>query len=156
MKLHPDIEAKGVVTNRVNLPSEARVQPVNPAFNPFRKNKFGNNRIFVTPAGEYVGADHPGPKKKVFDSQKEFKHWTYLTGLQAYGMICFLRKQVGFPLDITGKDGKIHRLGFYRADFVYVENGVMVVVDVKGFRTDYYKLKKIMFEAIYGIKIKEV
>ena len=44
----------------------------------------------------------------------------------------------------------------YIADFVYEENGVEVVVDAKGYKTEVYKLKKKMMRALLGIDIKEV
>lgn len=44
---------------------------------------------------------------------------------------------------------------YYIADFVYTENGKKVVEDVKGCRTEVYKLKKKMVLYFHGIKIKE-
>lgn len=52
----------------------------------------------------------------------------------------------------------------YVADFEYEEsdrgwggvNWTRVVEDTKGFRTDVYKIKKKLFEAQYGIQIREV
>lgn len=38
----------------------------------------------------------------------------------------------------------------YVADFQYVENGRIVVVDTKGFVTDVYRLKKKLFLYKYG------
>jgi hypothetical protein len=47
------------------------------------------------------------------------------------------------------------RICAYVADFCYRENGVDVVEDVKGTRTELYKIKAKMMWAIYRIIIKE-
>lgn len=45
----------------------------------------------------------------------------------------------------------------YLADFkVFYRDGRVEIIDVKGVRTDIYKLKKKLIEAQYGIKIIEV
>jgi len=44
---------------------------------------------------------------------------------------------------------------YYIADSVSTENGKKVVEDVKGCRTEVYKLKKKMVLYFHGIKIKE-
>jgi hypothetical protein len=51
------------------------------------------------------------------------------------------------------QDGE--RAVYYVADFVYTENGKLVVEDCKGCRTEVYKLKKKMTLYFHGIKIKE-
>lgn len=52
------------------------------------------------------------------------------------------------------------RIGYYTADFAYeTKDGVPVVEDVKGgnaTRTEAYRLRKRIVEAIYGIEIREV
>lgn len=55
-------------------------------------------------------------------------------------------------------NGKTRRKITYRADFSYVstEDDKLHVVDVKGFKTDIYKLKKKLFEYKYNIEIEEV
>lgn len=60
--------------------------------------------------------------------------------------------QVPYPIEINGK-----KICKYLADFrVLYADGRTEVVDVKGFKTDIYKLKKKLVEATYGIEIKEV
>lgn len=60
--------------------------------------------------------------------------------------------QVPYLIEINGK-----KICKYLADFkVLYADGHTEVVDVKGFRTDIYKLKKKLVEATYGIEIKEV
>ena len=52
-------------------------------------------------------------------------------------------------------DGETVRPITYKADFVYLQDGKNVIEDVKGVRTDKYKLKyKMMLE--HGYKITEV
>ena len=43
----------------------------------------------------------------------------------------------------------------YVADFVYYENGELVVEDTKGYRTELYKLKKRMVAELYDVEIRE-
>ena len=72
-------------------------------------------------------------------------------------MIQNLRRQEKFVLIPSQKiDGKVvERAVHYIADFVYVENGVKVVEDTKGVKTDAYKIKKKLMLKLYGIKIRE-
>jgi len=53
---------------------------------------------------------------------------------------------------------KDRKVGEYRADFRYVEarTGKLIIEDVKGVKTAVYRLKKKLFEALYGIEITEV
>ena len=85
-----------------------------------------------------------------FASKKEGKRATELMLLERAGAIGELRYQVSFPLFV--KDVLICT---YIADFVYPEEGVIVVDDAKGFKTPGYKLKKKLMLAIYGIVIRE-
>lgn len=60
--------------------------------------------------------------------------------------------QFPYPVTINGKV-----VFTYYADFLLLyRDGRAEVVDVKGFKTDVYKIKKKCVEAFYGIKIKEV
>lgn len=86
-----------------------------------------------------------------FASKREARRYLELKTLQAAGKISGLGMQPTFTLTMEG--GK--NVGVYKADFVYLEDGVKVVEDCKGFRTTAYRLKKRMFEAQYGIKIRE-
>lgn len=51
-------------------------------------------------------------------------------------------------------EGKQYREIEYVADFEYVENGVTVVVDVKGFKTAVYMIKKKLLK-IVSVQIRE-
>lgn len=53
-------------------------------------------------------------------------------------------------------DGKVvERACTYIADFVYTENGKLVVEDCKGMKTESYKIKKKLMLYVHGIQIKE-
>lgn len=121
-----------------------------------KKSKYHNKKITVN--GE------------TFDSLKEYRRYCELCLLERAGEISELRRQVKYELiptqrepDAVGvrggvKQGKvIERSCCYIADFVYVENGVMVVEDTKGvkIKTDAYKIKKKLMLKLYGIKIRE-
>lgn len=95
-----------------------------------------------------------------FDSKKELKRYLVLEREEEQGLISGLQRQVRFELvpkavnSVTGKTEE--RAAYYIADFVYtLPNGVKVVEDVKGFRTDLYKLKRKIMRWRYGIRIKE-
>lgn len=89
----------------------------------------------------------------VFDSKKEAHRYYELSILQAAGEISDLQRQVTYEL-IPKQDGE--RPCTYKADFVYQENGKTVVEDVKGVRTDAYKIKRKLMLWIHGIKIREI
>ena len=84
----------------------------------------------------------------VFDSQKEARRYTVLRSLQDGGYIKGLSLQVPFEL-IPKQDWE--RAVRYIADFVYydIEKQMHVVEDVKGFKTDVYKLKRKLFKYKY-------
>ena len=87
-----------------------------------------------------------------FPSQKEAKRYEELKLMEKAGEIKGLKLQVAFPLVKKSEHGREIR---YYADFVYYENGSLVVEDTKGFKTDVYKLKKRLMAELYGINIKE-
>lgn len=92
-----------------------------------------------------------------FDSLKERNHYIILEHLEKTGQIKDLKRQVKFELQPKFTiNGKTIRSITYIADFTYIKDDKLVVVDTKGFRTDVYKLKKKMFEYQYNIEIKEV
>lgn len=86
-----------------------------------------------------------------FDSGIECRRWFYLAELERQGRISALRRQVDIPIYVNGIE-----VCFWRADHVYIEEGVEVWEDVKGKATDLYLLKKKLVEATYGKKIKEI
>lgn len=92
----------------------------------------------------------------VFDSKREADRYLVLKSMEEDGAIEALRRQVRYELiPAFDVDGKHYRPVFYVADFVYVEDGKEVVEDVKGMRTDVYRLKSKLFARRYGKVIKE-
>lgn len=83
-----------------------------------------------------------------FDSLKEARRYQELKLLVRGGAIKDLELQPVFELIPTQRhEGKTVRKANYIADFKYtdIQRGIVVVEDVKGFKTDVYKLKKKMF-----------
>ncbi len=88
-----------------------------------------------------------------FDSRKEAARYEVLKGLEQSGKIGQLELQPRFEVQEGYRyKGKAIRKVEYVADFKYLdmERGVWVVEDVKGMRTDVYKLKLKMFLRRYG------
>ena len=96
----------------------------------------------------------------MFDSKKEANYYLKFKIMQDAGIIRDLELQKKYVLQKSyqTKTGKIRREISYIADFYYVttKDNKEHVVDVKGFRTDVYKLKKKLFEYKYGLEIEEV
>lgn len=91
-----------------------------------------------------------------FDSRKEADRYLVLKGMEEDGAIEDLRRQVRYELvPAFDVDGRHYRPVYYVADFTYVEDGKEIVEDVKGVRTDVYKLKSKLFARRYGMSIKE-
>lgn len=91
-----------------------------------------------------------------FDSRKEADRYLALKGMEEDGNIEDLRRQVRYELvPAFDADGKHYRPVYYVADFVYREDGREVVEDVKGVRTDVYRIKSKLFARRYGVSIKE-
>ena len=92
-----------------------------------------------------------------FDSLKERNHYIVLEHLEKTGQIKDLKRQVKYELQPSFKlNGKTIRAINYIADFTYLKDNKLVVVDTKGFRTKDYLLKKKMFQYKYGMDIVEV
>lgn len=111
----------------------------------FRYNKFKNKKTKVDGI--------------VFDSQKEAKRYLELKMLLNLGKISGLKMQPIYILQEKFKlNGKNIRAIKYVADFEYLDNssGKIVIEDVKGIKTDVYKLKKKLFQKKYGKDIKEI
>lgn len=92
-----------------------------------------------------------------FDSKKEAEFYAELKLREKAGEISHLRLQPRYMLQEAFKlEGKRYREMEYVADFEYIENGETVVVDVKGFRTAVYIIKRKLFLYRYGDKVKFV
>jgi len=125
-------------------------------WNHYKGNKYGNRKIEVDGI--------------TFDSKKEARRYNELLVLLKAGEISDLQRQVKYVLipsqrepDTIGprggvKSGKLieHELS-YVADFVYKDkDGMTVVEDSKGFRTEAYKIKRKVALYLLGIRIREV
>lgn len=94
-----------------------------------------------------------------FDSRKEANFYLTLKTLLEEGDIRNLELQKEYILQDKFKlNNKTIRKITYVADFTYYSDidKKVHVVDVKGFKTEVYKLKKKLFEYKYGIEIEEV
>ena len=85
--------------------------------------------------------------------KKEANRYGQLKIFERAGLITNLRLQVPFVIIAKSRYGRAIK---YVADFVYDEDGKMVVEDVKGYRTDVYKLKKRLMAEVYGVEVKEI
>ena len=109
----------------------------------------------------------------VHDSQREATRWMELKLLERAGQIKDLQRQVKFVLipaqyeeSTFGKRGGIkqgkliERELSYIADFVYTENGKMVVEDAKGYKggTVYalFVIKRKLMLYIHKIQVREI
>lgn len=101
--------------------------------------KYGNKKITVD--------------GQTFDSKKEAARWSELKILQRAGVIEQLKRQVKFDL-IPPQKGE--RGVYYYADFTYLQNGHLVVEDVKGVKTPVYIIKRKLMLWIHKIRIKEI
>ena len=100
-----------------------------------------------------------------FDSKREAQRYQQLKLMEKAGIICDLKMQVKREL-IPAQyiDGKcVERAITYTSDFEYYvlkesigEVGKHIVEDVKGMRTDVYKIKKKLMLYKYGIQITEI
>lgn len=97
---------------------------------------------------------------ETFDSMLECERYKYLKALEQQKVISNLRRQVKYVLLPSQKDSKtqktIEREITYLADFVYEKGSQMIVEDVKGVKTDVYKIKRKLMLYFHGIQIKEV
>lgn len=95
-------------------------------------------------------------KDMMFDSKKERDYYVILEMMLKNNQITDLKTQVKFELQPSFKfNGKTIRSINYIADFTYVKNGKLIIVDTKGYRTEVYKLKKKMMQ-YKGLEIKEI
>lgn len=83
-----------------------------------------------------------------FASKKEQKRYKELQLLERSGELLFFLRQVPFHLPGNVK---------YICDFMtFWKDGSVTIEDVKGFKTEMYKAKKKIVEAIYPIEIMEI
>ena len=99
-------------------------------------SKYGNKKVLID-----------GIK---FDSMAEGRRYKELKLLQRAEIIKELELQPKFLLQESfKKNGKTYKKIEYIADFQYIENGKVVVEDVKGKETEVFKIKHKLFEYKY-------
>lgn len=101
----------------------------------------------------------------LFDSQREAARYQELKLMAAAGVISSIEIHPGFPLivkELYRLDGPeiLHTVGMFHADFKYRDHRTKawVVEDVKSppTKTEAYKLRKKIVEAVHGITITEI
>lgn len=103
----------------------------------------------AVPANKY-GAQREGK----YASKREAAYAATLQTLERGGAIRELREQ--HPIVLVPANGKLRAIK-YIADFTYIgKDGQFHVVDVKGFKTQVYRLKKRMAALLLNIEIEEV
>lgn len=89
-------------------------------------------------------------KTNGYDSAKEAKRANELKLLERAGEITDLQEQVSILLQERFRhNSKWERAITYIADFVYYKDGEKIIEDVKGFKTDVYKIKRKMLLFTY-------
>ena len=93
-----------------------------------------------------------------FDSKREYERYQVLRAMERNGEIMDLRTQVTYTLIPSQYIGRkcVERPLKYIADFTYVHGGETVCEDVKGYRTDVYRIKRKLMLYIHGIRVHEV
>jgi hypothetical protein len=86
-----------------------------------------------------------------FASKAEARRYAELKLMERAGAISRLDIQPRFPLTVNGV-----KVGAYVGDFAYMDNGKLVIEDVKGVKTPVYRLKAKLVKALYDIDIAEV
>lgn len=118
-------KARPRTRNRIAKVVAAKAPTANGESSPSKRRKYSNVPTFV---GE-----------QRFDSKKEAERYMELRTLEAKGSISDLRCQVPFTFEY----GRV-KIGTYKSDFTYTENGIEIVEDVKSVATrdlGVYRLK---------------
>lgn len=95
----------------------------------------------------------------VFDSKKEAGRYAELKIMERAGLIRKLVLQPKYDLiPTTYIQGETHKKITYKADFGYVDakTNKWVVEDVKGVKTDVYKIKKRLMKTVHDIEVVEI
>ena len=102
-----------------------------------------------------LGNKYHNIKTDGYDSKAEARKAAELSLLQDAGIISDLAEQVEFEL--LPKQNPIYPRGLvYRADFVFfTKEGKRVILDVTGYKTAIYVLKKRLMKQLLGLDILE-
>ncbi|QFG05191.1 holliday junction resolvase [Bacillus phage 019DV002] len=107
-----------------------------------KRNKFNNKKVEID-----------GIK---FDSKMEGDYYDHLKQEQRAGRVSHFILQPKYTLQPSFKKrGKLFRAIDYKADFeVHYPNGDYVTIDIKGFETADFKIKRKLFEKAYPQELK--
>lgn len=88
-----------------------------------------------------------------FDSKAEANYYTALKLREKAGEVTDIELQRWYDLIVNGK-----RVARYRADFVFFDRITCTrrVVDVKGYATREFRMKKDLMKALFGIEVEVV
>jgi hypothetical protein len=120
-------------------------------------SKYHSNKVIVTSDGtifkiaELKQYNQPIPEGIKFDSMAEAEYYLLQRMRLRQGIIKGLELQPKFTLqEKLIKDGVTHRAITYIADFkIFNNDGTVWIVDIKGFETKDFRLKRKLFEAKY-------
>jgi len=94
-----------------------------------------------------------------FHSKGELRRWEELKMLEKAGEIVSLQRQVHYMLHVPGCSGGFVTVGKFTPDFKFIErSGEVVIEDFKSpasAKDEAYRLRKRMFEAEYGLQVRE-
>jgi len=94
-----------------------------------------------------------------FHSKGELRRWEELKMLEKVGEISALERQVSYDLHVTTPEGEKVKIGSFRPDYRFIErSGEVVIEDFKSpasAKDEAYRLRKRMFEAEYGLQVRE-
>lgn len=106
------------------------------------RSKYGNKVV------EYKGEKYQSKKEGLYAQQLDFLK----KATDPHERVVSWERQVPFLVEVNGQ-----KICKYLADFrVHYADGRTEIVDVKGMRTEVYKLKKKLVEALFGVVIIEV
>lgn len=110
-----------------------------------KRNKYGNHKVKV---GD-----------ETFDSKKEYARWQQLQMMEKSGIIEGLERQKSFELaPAVVLNGRRKPALKYCADFIYYENGELVVEDTKSVATCQdatFRIKKHLMMSVHQIEVRE-
>lgn len=114
-------------------------------------------RFARKPSRNKYGAKKTQVGEIKFDSKKEATRWMELQLLERGGEISDLRRQV--KIELMGQHRPLYtrtgRKMKFTADFAYIENGVQIYEDAKGYPTRDYEVRVAVARAM-GLEVREV
>ena len=139
LRAHPEIQYNEKTNHAKQIKPSAFVdEPVEQK----KKNKYCNIKVYEDETG-FIADSKDNLKGKcvnIYDSIKEFKRWCELQVMQETGEISDLQRQVDLIIQNSFTyEGKKYSAIKYKADFIYIRKGNVIVEDVKPFDKDKQK-----------------